>query len=520
MNKLIQKINKQDAVFTALLFAAFAVLVFLFPYSGDDWAWGSKIGMERLANGFDNYNGRYGGNLLVMALTRSKLLNILVTSFSLVSACLLPRIFSGSKKLLPYAFGTLLLLLVPRQIFVQTIVWTSGYSNYVPPILMTMLYFVLVKNIFEEEKPRYHWACTAFVGILGFVSALFMENVTLYNVAISAMLALYALIKHRRVYITHIVHFIGCVAGAILMFSNSAYGAIASGADGYRSTAFGEGIKATVIDHTKVVYQQFFDNNLPVLAIFTLLSIGLYFLFAHSCTNKKQTAMGMVFTLVHVFTFGIMLAKHEYPQWILFVAHPASNILTIFFFAMVGILYFGSAGCIILLCIADQGKKWKTLFLLISIPILVAPLVLVNPIGGRCFFPPFFMLISVSVVMLDYICNAAKLSAVFSRWSAICILAGCLAIFTAQAGMYATIHTYDVKRNNYVQKQLAAGYDTVKVCLLPDSAQVWCGNPNVSPWEERYKYYHNIDQNVVFEFVDHTAFDQWAVSFDKELDSK
>ena len=76
--------RKRCFVFALIAFAVFALLVFLFPYSGDDWAWGSEIGIERLKNHFDNYNGRYAGNLLAMALTRSKLLDIIITAFSLV----------------------------------------------------------------------------------------------------------------------------------------------------------------------------------------------------------------------------------------------------------------------------------------------------------------------------------------------------------------------------------------------------------------------------------------------------
>ena len=45
--KLNLSCNKKQIIFYSVIFAAFAVLAFLFPYSGDDWAWGSEIGMER-----------------------------------------------------------------------------------------------------------------------------------------------------------------------------------------------------------------------------------------------------------------------------------------------------------------------------------------------------------------------------------------------------------------------------------------------------------------------------------------
>ena len=36
------------------LFIMIAFLCYLFPYTGDDWAWGSTIGLDRLNSFFDN----------------------------------------------------------------------------------------------------------------------------------------------------------------------------------------------------------------------------------------------------------------------------------------------------------------------------------------------------------------------------------------------------------------------------------------------------------------------------------
>ncbi|MBE6715009.1 MAG: hypothetical protein E7575_07010 [Ruminococcaceae bacterium] len=91
------------------MFAVFSILVLLFPYSGDDWAWGSEIGLDRLETRFESYNGRYAGNLLVLILTRSNILRIFVISASLMSICIFPRLFSKSKSLLGVAFTAVLL---------------------------------------------------------------------------------------------------------------------------------------------------------------------------------------------------------------------------------------------------------------------------------------------------------------------------------------------------------------------------------------------------------------------------
>lgn len=61
------------------------LLSLLFPYSGDDWAWGSQIGLDRLAAHFEAYNGRYVGNLIVLAMTRSNVLKALCMSLFIIA---------------------------------------------------------------------------------------------------------------------------------------------------------------------------------------------------------------------------------------------------------------------------------------------------------------------------------------------------------------------------------------------------------------------------------------------------
>lgn len=144
--------NRQSLIFSLALFALFAVLAYLFPYSGDDWGWGSQIGIERLEGWFADYNGRYAGNLLVMALTRNKLVCALTVSAFLVCVSVFPKIFASGRGIAPYALGVLLLITVPKGVFTQAVVWTSGFSNYVPPIVFTMLYFILIRNVLKMKS--------------------------------------------------------------------------------------------------------------------------------------------------------------------------------------------------------------------------------------------------------------------------------------------------------------------------------------------------------------------------------
>lgn len=517
LRKRIGKIDKKSMLFVVFLFLAFSILVYLFPFSGDDWAWGSQLGLDRLAGGFENYNGRYAGNLLVLLLTRSQILRIIIMGVSFACACTFPKLFSDGKGLTACVIGAVLFLLMPSGTFVQAVVWTSGYSNYVPPILLIMLYFILIKNIFGQGAPSYSRLMPIFAVFIGFVSSLFMENITLYNIAVSIAVIVFCAIRYKRAYFTHISYFVGSLLGALLMFSNSAYGFIAKGEDTYRTTALGGyfKLKEMLASHVDAVFEMFFENNIIALFIFSSLCAGVCLLYLSRAESKKRKTCGGIMTLINIVTLFLIYAKGRFVDWSVGMLSSRPVFVNTAFLTLISVMYFVSAAMVILLCVEERKVVYKSLFLLGSIAVLIVPLMVVEPIGPRCFFPPYLMLISVCVVLGVYI--NGELSLPKRGRMLICALstAMCVSLLFFFFNVYHTIHVYDVKRNEYVQKQIDAQTDTVKMFNLPYSSCVWNGNPNYSPLDERYKLFYGIDEDIQFEFVDREEFDIWAENFDK-----
>ena len=109
MNEMKSKVLRYGVGFLLI-----ALLCWLFPYTGDDWAWGSKIGLERLHLWFDNYNGRYAGNLIVLAMTRSNLLKTVIMSFCLIGIAFCAECIF--KKKWVYYASLVMLVLMPKLI--------------------------------------------------------------------------------------------------------------------------------------------------------------------------------------------------------------------------------------------------------------------------------------------------------------------------------------------------------------------------------------------------------------------
>ena len=303
---MIKTTNKKTIGISVFLFLIFLFFVYLFPYSGDDWAWGSQVGLDRLLENFDNYNGRYVGNLLVMVLTRSKFINMVFTGISLVCVCLFPKIFSSTKSTLPYLFGITLFFLIPTAMFEQTIVWTSGFTNYVPSILLVFIYFILIKDLFEKDTPpKFHWLSQVAAFFIGFVSSLFMENVTLYNVAISFIIIAFTIYKYKKIFLINILYSVSSLIGTIVMFTNSAYSTIAKGEDFYRTSGLNSGIINTALDQSKIIFEHFVENNFFFLLILSFLCATLYFSFIKNNTNNKLKTLGFEYVVAYTTDNGI-----------------------------------------------------------------------------------------------------------------------------------------------------------------------------------------------------------------------
>ncbi|MFA5603423.1 MAG: hypothetical protein WDA12_01025 [Bacilli bacterium] len=131
--------KKNKTIIAIIIFTL--LLTFLFPNTGDDWMWGSEAGEALLKNWFSDYNGRYAGNIIVMMLTRSRLLRMIVMTLVILGTIYLcSKIVNKEKKEL-FLVGFMLFLAIPILTFRQAVVWTSGFTNYFISLFLTISYF-------------------------------------------------------------------------------------------------------------------------------------------------------------------------------------------------------------------------------------------------------------------------------------------------------------------------------------------------------------------------------------------
>ena len=142
--KLEKNINKKDFYEIIVIFIVYLVIGRLLIHSGDDWAWGGEIGMERLRNSFDNYNGRYIGNLVEMLITRNMIMRLII--YSLVNTGIVFLLYELLNRKFEPRYFFLIMLLIPIDIYKQTYGWLAGFANYNISTFFILLIFNMINK--------------------------------------------------------------------------------------------------------------------------------------------------------------------------------------------------------------------------------------------------------------------------------------------------------------------------------------------------------------------------------------
>lgn len=503
----IKKICTTKTLVCGAVILFFGILAFLFPYSGDDWAWGSSVGISRLEIFFDNYNGRYFGNLLVLAVTRSEALKVVLMALSYFFSCWLCYKYSGSKKTGVLLFTVFTFLLMSKPVFAQSVVWTSGYSNYVPSAVISVGYLLIIKNITKQDSPEYPRLLFIATAVMGFSGALFMENITLFNICLGVAVIGYSLIKFKKAYLTHVSFLVGTIPGAVWMFSNTAYHSVATGEDTYRTAAFDiEGFFAQSRRNLKVIGYNLFTNNVGICIVAVILLAVLVIAYNKNNSNKLRKNISICLLVGNV----LSVAPEVYRKVVSVLGlkgMPLIRTLGSYTLSFVFAAVFSLTTLAIVLLCVKKHRRFSMLLPLYCVPVVVAPLLAVTPIGPRCFYIAHLLEMVFLADLLSYLSENVSVS----TRKAFC---GCVAVtllvqMVFYISVFVPIHKCDVKRNEFAQMQSDNQEERIVVFDLPANGYVWCSSLEREPWPWRYKLFHKLNKDIPITTVTAEEFEEY-----------
>ena len=474
-----------------VLFGIVFFLALLFPYSGDDWAWGSIYGIERLKQGFAGYNGRYFGNLIVLVLTRSNLLKALVMSSCITGIVVLLNELTEKQECGMW-FILLMFVFMPVPLLAQAIVWTSGFSNYVTSIFFTLIYIYYVNDV-HMKQPKIQKKAIVPLFLLGLMNTLIMENITIFNVVFGLYVMGVTIYRYRRIYIQHLSYFVGTVLGALLMFGNSAYLEIAKGNDGYRSFTQGmDAISKAVWNYFYIISRNVLLCNYVLLCFLSSICICVWRVSKLKLSKKKQIVGEISLLVIVCYTATSVINRFscvEPLKALLYVQGLVTAMCVVALFAFVTVLP------------VEKEKKGTLLLILVCICCIVAPLLIVSPLGSRCFFSTYVMLIYFTLEMYSCIDKETKVQVTqFQKYMGAGVMVGVLFLFY----IFGTIYKNQNERVEKAQADAMSGKTTIEVQVIPYHHYTWNSSPSIDPFvEERFKEFYGINHKIRIESVPH-----------------
>lgn len=476
--------RRGQALCLAVLFGCLFLLCWLFPLVGDDWfreALGASIHspwdlFREIAARWATVNGRIMGNLLAYAAgSRPLLREGMRALFALALTVLLARTagLDSWRGLLVCAAG---LLALPREMFCQIWPWAAGFFNYVPPVVLLLGCLVLVRPVLDGSPLRESPARTAALFLLGVCQQLFVENDTLYALwAALVLLVWYQLEQHRWSPCLSAL-FAGCVLGAALLFASPSYRLIAVGEGAYRAGLGGglSGLLAMARTNFPEVLR-YFILDCPVLYwSLTLFALLLWLREGRPWPDRLLAAVVFL-------SCGWM--ERGWPR-------PALS-AALWWLALTAALCRWLPG---------RTLRARALFLWLGAPVAAVPLLFVDPIGPRCLFLSYVLLLAVAGVMLRALGLEERLSPRLTGLGA-AALAG--AVFCFYLTVFVPLHRAEVQRSRLISQAMEAG--ARQVLLPPYDHGGWLWDADCAAKMEQFYYYDEPgDLKILF-----SSPDQW-----------
>lgn len=498
MQRTVQRrhLSVQAALLSAGILAVCLLIAFLTPYTHEDWGWGSSYGMGFLREGFSGLNGRYMGNLLILAVTRSVMVKTLVVGLSMGLTILYLGRERGRQGLSLTALAATLYFTMPQSIAQQTIGWMSGYCNYA---MGTLPLLILMRRAFLCFEGRQ--TCTrtqmAFYAVTGFVGALFMETVTLALMLCAVLLCLYTFGRDKRVDAGALCLAAGALLGGVLMFSNNAYGMVAANKDFYRTISFnywdniGEVMQQVRWFFHDSHLKHMFLENLPLLFLILFLTLMAMYRLRGEMDAQRMRICAVVAMVLFLYPLYLLL-RTVYPAWELFLSYTGA------IEEVLGLFYIGAL--VFLPCALPVGmlrrKRMGTILFMIAV--LAGPLLFVTPIGPRCFYPIFILEIAYALE-LARACRLAQYYRLL-RLPLLSVLAALCVFFVSIYARNAMVHNARTK----AAKAEAALGQNIRLAQLPYEEYSWDSHIyhiNEAWFRERY----GIAPDVTIEMVDYTT---------------
>ena len=454
--------NKYKFVFLGIFMIFSIISGSCLILSGDDIWWAIITTLSEI---YDNHipNGRYFTNIITFFCCHCAPVRVIVYTVSLTGLFAAIAFLIGGNykfKWLPFALAVLIMIFAQRPFLLQIINWTCGFTNYVISLLFTLIYFNYTKPVFDRTKPGGGIVKAVVFLVVGFLGALCIENMTIYNILFGIFVIVFSLVTVKKVTAANIAYLVGTAAGAVLMFSASNYNEIASGSDsvGLRSFEFAFDDIATKLYLEIIPFYACYFFMFHIIIAFSVLFIYNKKYRNESLKPKYAKLCVPVIIFYCIYSF-VSVNVHELV--ITSVAYKARAFECAFaFMYVISLLYM-------VYHLLDGSKGIMSMIYLVSTLIVTGQFIVITPINHRCFFADyiFWSLFALSLLAEAVYASKVRESSCI-RNSAIVLVVSALGFIS----FFDISNKYvDNLRIGYIREQLDRKQNNVEFIKLPYS---------------------------------------------------
>ena len=525
MGNSLKKWKVSRYVLYLLLFCGSCMIAWNTPFCHDEWRWSTPERLELMKTGFQNYNGRYLGNILAVFITRNEVFRMFLMGgcFCLLvwslARCIPKQVYcfgtavcsENIEKSEPYCFlftimAPVLLLLMPQQLYEQSLGWSAAFVNFIPPVILFLIWFSMDEEyVFQKEgrKPSL-WICVSCI-LLCFCAQLFSEHNTIAFVLFTLASFLFCVILRRRAILFSAFSLAGTAAGAAVMFTNGAYHRAAVRPNGYKHIAVAFSTLAEQWHGTITEYLCYKPLLLHILLAVSLLVMTLLYMSEresvreeHSSRNKGPAGIWFC-NIVVIFCVCFFAFQSANSNWFIVHNTAVNNILR-----DVIILAFYLCVLILAVSLTVPEERAGNAAIWIMIALVSAPLTAAAPIGARCFFVTyvFEIVLLFRLMAAIVICIPQKICReIIFRFLMIAgtVLFLSLGVFYLRS--FTVIGAAVKDRKARIESAVKAGADVVQLPSLPLTQFYWTSQPTDENFLPEFKYFYHIPETMTVEFI-------------------
>lgn len=491
------KSDKRLVVFYAAFFILFAAVMYLSPHTADD-AYYDYLNMTNpykifhFAAGYGN--GRVLGNLLAVVLCKSQLLAAVVRS-AFVSALVyfIVRLADNKKEHTEVlTLSTMLLTVgVDGLFFGEVFAWISGFSNYIPPMVLTLICLCLIKERNRKAMP-FSARLLTLVEILVFASAgqLFTESNTLNSVLLAVVVLVYCFFKRRDKLVFSVTYLLGTGLGTgVMLFARR----FVHDKDGiYQTVNYSSQLDSIsgLLVNVRDIYSKFVCWLPKFFLLYIMLSaVLLVLVYKGSKSLSKKLTSFVTFSLCAYPLYSVLASVLDNGNF----ANDKMKYIYMAFTTLLFLMYVIS----LFICssLFEKGKAIAYDFLVAFALFTSAYFVVLYPVNPRCIYYSYVVFEVAFCFVLDNIIQYINIKKrTVSKALKSCIIG----MFAFLIPLYTNITVINNQMNEYVEYQVAQGAKSVSICLLTNTDYF---HHSYASARLGYTYYHKKPNDVKFKLI-------------------